>query len=67
MWRAILLGKMSVFILASVVVSGICFTHPSRLELTMAQSVRWTGLGIFFLTLGLAQIAVIYFLMKRKK
>ena len=27
----------------------------------------WTIVGIFFLALGLTQIAVIYFLMKRKK
>ena len=67
MWRTILLGKMSVSILASFVVGGICITQPSRAELGIAASARWTGLGIFFLTLGVAQIAVIYFLMKRKK
>lgn len=68
MWRAILLGKMSVFILASFVVGGICVTQPSRHEeYGLVESARWVGAGIFFLTLGFAQIAVIYFLMKRKK
>ena len=68
MWRAILLGKMSVFILASFVVGAICVTHPSRHEeFGMVKSARWIGVGIFFLALGFTQIAVIYFLMKRKK
>ena len=68
MWRAILLGKMSVFILASFVVGGICVTQPLRHEeYSMVESARWIGVGIFFLILAFAQIAAIYLMMKKKK
>ena len=67
MWRAILLGKLSVSILASIIVGVICVTRPSRVELELIESWRWTGLGVFFLVLASAQIAAIYFLMKKKK
>lgn len=67
MWRSILLGKMSVSILASFIVGWICITHPSRHEFSIGESARWIGAGLFFLFLGFAQIVVIYLLMKRKK
>ena len=67
MLRSLLLGKLTISILASFVVGGICITRPSRVELTVAESARWTGLGIFFLVLGVAQIALIYFLMKKQR
>ena len=67
MWRSILLGKLGISILASFVVGGICVTRPRRVELDFAESSRWTGLGIFFLILGVAQIAVIYLLTKKPK
>lgn len=67
MWRTILLGKMSISILASLVVGGICFMYPARNELGIAESAQWRGLGVFFLLLGIGQIAAIYFMMRRKK
>lgn len=66
MWRTLLLGKLSISILASFVVGGICVTQPSRHAYGMTESARWIGVGIFFLTLGAAQVAVIIFLMNRK-
>ena len=66
MWRAILLGKMSFSILASFVVGVVCASQPWRGQYTWVGSARWIGVGVFFLALGLIQIWVIYFLMKRK-
>ena len=66
MWRAILLGKLSFSILASFVVGAVCVSQPWRNEYTWVGSARWIGIGVFFLVLGLIQIWVIYFLMKKK-
>jgi hypothetical protein len=67
MWRTILLGKLSISILASLVVGGFCLTQPWRHEYTFAESTSWIGIGIFFLVLGIAQIAVTVLLTKTKK
>ena len=67
MWRALLLGKLSISILASLVVGGICFARPWRVEeLTYGQSAQWIGIGSFFFLLGLLQIAVIFLLTRKK-
>ncbi len=65
MLRILLLGKLTVSILASFVVGGICVSRPSRVELPVAESTRWTALGIFFLALGVVQIGVIYYLLRK--
>ena len=67
MWRTILLGKLSISILASLIVGGVCISQPWRNEFGIAQTSQWIGLGIFFIVLGIAQIAATYFLMKKKK
>jgi len=67
MWRAILLGKLAVSILASFVVGGICASQPWRNDYTFIQSAKWIGLGAFFLILAIAQIVVVYLLLKKKK
>jgi hypothetical protein len=67
MWRALLLGKLSVSILASLVVGGICIARPWRVEeLTFRQSAQWIGIGSFFVLLGILQIAVVYLLTRKK-
>ena len=66
MWRTILLGKLSISILASLIVGGICVSQPWRNEYTLAQTSRWIGLGVFFLLLAAAQVAAIYYLNRRK-
>jgi protein-S-isoprenylcysteine O-methyltransferase Ste14 len=67
MWRAILLGKLAVSILASLVVGGVCALRPWRTEdLTWSQSAQWVGIGSFFLLLGLLQIGVIFLLTRKK-
>lgn len=67
MWRAILLGKLSVSILASLVVGGICISRPWRVaELTLSQSAQWIGVGSFFLLLGILQIVVVFLLTRKK-
>jgi undecaprenyl pyrophosphate phosphatase UppP len=67
MLRSLLLGKLAISIIASFIVGWICITRPSKVELEFAESAQWTGLGIFFMVLGLAQIVVIYFLTKKKR
>jgi len=67
MLRTLLLGKLTVSIAASLIVGTICVTRPSRIELPIAESARWVALGIFFLILGVAQIAVIYYLTKKPR
>ena len=67
MWRAILLGKLSISILASLIVGAVCISQPSRDETGVIDTWKWIGLGVFFFLLALGQIASIYFMTKRKK
>jgi hypothetical protein len=67
MWRTILLGKLSISILASLVVGGVCLTQPWRHEYTIFESSSWIAVGVFFLLLAVAQIAVTYLLTKKPK
>jgi len=66
MWRALLLGKLTVSILASFIVGVICVSQPWRHEYSMMASARWIGTGAFLLVLSAVQIWVIYFLMKKR-
>lgn len=67
MWRAILLGKLAISILATLVVGGLCASRPWRVEMPMMESARWIGIGAFFLLLAVLQVAVIYFLRRPAK
>ena len=67
MWRSILLGKLTVSILASFIVGGFCIMQPRNVDLSVMESARWTGLGVFFLVLGVAQVVVVFLLFKKKK
>jgi len=65
MWRTILLGKLSISIFASLAVGGVCVTQPWRHEYTVFESTGWIAVGVFFLLLAVAQIAVTYMLTKK--
>ncbi|MFK7769386.1 MAG: hypothetical protein AB8B55_19340 [Mariniblastus sp.] len=65
MWRTILLGKLSISILASLIVGWICIGQPWQNEFGLLESSKWIALGVFFFLLGIGQIATIYFLMKK--
>lgn len=66
-WRAILLGKLSLGIIASLIVGGICVSLPWRQPgMTLVKQVRWIGVGVFFLALGIALILTIWALFRRK-
>lgn len=67
MWRTILLGKLSISILASFAVGGVCLTQPWRNDYTLIESTRWIGVGVFFILLAIAQIVVTIILTKKKK
>lgn len=67
MWRTILLGKLSISILASFIVGGVCISQPWREQYTIVESTSWIAVGVFFLVLAIAQIAVTFFLMKKRK
>jgi hypothetical protein len=66
MWRTILLGKLSISILASAIVGAICVTQPGRGEYSAGQISQWIGLGVFFILLSIVQVVVIYFLFRKK-
>lgn len=67
MWRALLLGKLTVSILATLVVGAACITRPWRVEtLTFSQSAQWIGIGSFFFLLAMLQITVIFLLTRKK-
>ena len=65
MWRAILLGKLGVSILASLVVGILCVSQPWRHEYAFVGKARWIGIGIFFLLLAIVQIGAIFVLMNK--
>lgn len=67
MWRTILLGKLAISIIATFVVGAACASRPWRVELTMTETAQWIGIGVFFILLGLLQIATIYLLMRKSK
>lgn len=67
MWRTILLGKLSVSILATLLVGVICVTQPWRVNYPLSQSSKWVAVGVFFLGLGIFQIAAVYLMTKRLK
>jgi len=57
MWRAILLGKLAISIVATLVVGGLCASRPWRVEMPILESARWIGIGAFFLLLAVLQVA----------
>ena len=66
-WRAILLGKLLLGIVASLIVGGICVSLPWRQPgLAMGEQLRWIGAGAFFLLLGAALILTIWILFRRR-
>ena len=67
MWRTILLGKMAISILASIAVGVVCIMHGQDAEFTLSQSAKWIGIGTFFCLLAIVQVAVVYFLSRKKK
>ncbi|MFT5300372.1 MAG: hypothetical protein ACI87E_000254 [Mariniblastus sp.] len=66
MWRTLLLGKLTISILASLAVGGLCLAHPYQTELGFAAATRWTGLGVFFLLLSVAQVLAVVLLFRKK-
>lgn len=66
MWRSILLGKMSLSILASLVVGIVCLTVPWRQSLSTSALMQWLGMGVFFVLLAVGQIGVVWFLRYRR-
>ncbi len=66
MLRKFLLGKMSVSILASLLVGAICLSQPCRNSYEFPESARWIGIGIFFLLLGLVLIVAMVLMLWRR-
>jgi len=67
MWRAILLGKLAISIVATLIVGGVCASRPWRVELTTTETTQWIGIGAFFILLSFGQVAAIYFLTRPMK
>ncbi|MEM7785762.1 MAG: hypothetical protein AAF623_20615 [Planctomycetota bacterium] len=65
MWRTILLGKLTVSILASIVVGVVC-CYQTDSEAGLVDSFRWYGLGAFFIFLAILQVIAIYLMLRRK-
>ncbi|MDG1872652.1 MAG: hypothetical protein P8J27_01980 [Mariniblastus sp.] len=65
MWRTILLGKLSLSILASLVVGVACVSQPWRHEYALLGKAQWIGVGSFFLVLALVQIGAIFVLFHK--
>ena len=65
MWRAILLGKLVISIIASAVVGGVCVTVARNPELTFVESLRWYGLGGFFFLLSVCFTVVVFLLFRK--
>ena len=65
MWRNLLLGKMSVAILASLVTGAICISLPWRRATPWTESLGWLGTGVFFLLLAIGMTASIFFMMRK--
>ena len=66
MWRTILLGKLGVSIAASIGVGILCLRQQPQ-DAGWMEIWQWRGLGVFFLVLAVAQVAAIYFMLRRKK
>lgn len=68
MWQSILLGKLSISILASLAVGGYCVSRPwYRDNLTISESASWIGAGAFLLLFAIAQLVMIYFMFRKKR
>lgn len=67
MWRSLLLGKLSVAILASLAVGAICISRPWRIPGPLNESLGWFVTGAFFLLLGLGLVLAIFFMFRKPK
>ncbi len=65
MWRNVLLAKVSVAILSSFAIGGICLSRPWRTSEPWTESLGWLGTGAFFIVLAIGLTAAV-FLMHRK-
>ena len=66
MWRAILLGKIALAIIVCIAGAVICFNVAGDEKLTLAQSIRWYALSLFFLLVMASFSVVVYLLFRRK-
>ncbi len=67
MFRSIVLGKLAISIIASLIVSGICFRISRGAEKTVTEAGQWMLLSLFFFGLAVCFGATIFLLHWRKK
>lgn len=67
MWRSLLLGKLAISIVVSLLVGGFCMWSLQKPEMGRGEFTSWLGVGIFFLVLGVVQLAMVAVMFRKKK
>ncbi len=67
MWRSLLLGKLSVAILASLAIGAICISQPWRVTGPLNESLGWFATGAFFLVLGIGLLLAVFLMFRKPK
>jgi hypothetical protein len=67
MWRSLLLGKLAISIVISLLIGGYAIWSTRQPDLSTSEYSSWMGVGIFFLVLGLVQLAMVPLMFRKKK
>ena len=67
MWRSLLLGKLAISIAVSLAMGGFCIWSLQKPDLGRSEFSSWLGVGVFFLALGMVQIAMVAMMLRKKK